>query len=95
LERLQDLVKDRDAPQKHVWRARIVWLTAEGVGTNANMRETGNAKTCVWRRQERFAAEGFEGLLRDKTRPSRIAKLDPSIAERVVALTMEPNIRRH
>ena len=28
-------------------------------------------------------------LLRDKTRPSRIAKLDPSIAERVVALTME------
>ena len=45
--------------------------------------------TCVWRWQERFAAEGANGLLRDKTRPSRIAKLDPSIAERVVALTME------
>jgi Homeodomain-like domain len=54
------------------------------------MRETGRPKTCVWRWQERFASEGFEGLLRDKTRPSRIKKLDPSIAERVVAPTMEP-----
>jgi transposase len=87
--RLQDLVKDRNAPQKHVWRARIVLLSAEGVGTNAIMRETGKSKTCVWRWQERFATEGFEGLLRDKTRPARVPKLDSSIAERIVALTME------
>ena len=88
-DRLRALVKDRNALQKHVWRARIVLLSAEGLGTNAIMQETGKSKTCVWRWQERFASEGFEGLLRDKTRPSRIAKLDPSIAERVVALTME------
>ena len=61
----------------------------EGVGTNAIMRETGKSKTCVWRWQERFAAEGVDGLLRDKTRPSRIPELDPAVAERVVALTME------
>ena len=89
LGRLRALMKDRNAPQKHVWRARIVLLSAQGLGTNAIMRETGKSKTCVWRWQERFAAEGVDGLLRDKTRPSRIAKLDPSIAERVVALTME------
>ena len=89
LDRLRDLVKDRNAPQKHVWRAQIVLLSAEGAGTNAIMRETGKSKTCVWRWQERFAAEGVDGLLRDKTRPSRIPKLDPLIAERVVALTME------
>ena len=64
-------------------------MSAEGVGTNAIMRETGKSKTCVWRWQERFAAEGVDGLLRDKTRPSRIPKLDPSVAERVIALTME------
>jgi transposase len=87
--RLQALVKDRNAPQKHVWRAQIVLLTGEGVGTIAIMRETGKSKTCVWRWQGRFAVEGFEGLLRDKTRPSRIPKLDPTIAERIVALTME------
>ncbi len=90
MDRLRALMKDRNAPQKHVWRAHIVLLSAEGFGTNVIMRETGKSKTCVWRWQERFASEGFEGLLRDKTRPSRIAKLDPSVAERVVALTMEP-----
>ena len=76
-DRLRSLVKDRNAPQKHVWRAQIVLLSAEGVGTNAIMRETGKSKTCVWRWQERFAAEGVDGLLRDKTRPSRIAISPP------------------
>ena len=33
--------------------------------------------------------EGVDGLLRDKTRPSRIPPLAPEIAERVVALTIE------
>src|SRR6202795_364148 len=90
--RLRALVKDRNASQKHVWRAQIVLLTAEGVGTNAIMRDTGKSKTCVWRWQERFADEGFEGLLRDKTPPSRSSKLDPAVAERVVTLTMEPPV---
>jgi transposase len=89
LDRLRFLVNDRNAAQKHVWRARIVLLSAEGLGPNAIMSQTGKSKTCVWRWQERFAAEGFEGLLRDKTRPSRIPKLDTAVAERVVALTME------
>jgi transposase len=93
LDRLRALVKDRNAPQKHVWRAQIVLLSAEGVGTIAIMRGTGKSKTCVWRWQERFAVEGVDGLLHDKTRPSRIPKLDPAIAERVVALTMEEPTR--
>jgi transposase len=87
LDRLQALTRDRNAPQKHVWRAQIVLLTAEDLGTNAIMRETGKSKTCVWRWRQRFMTEGVEGLLRDKTRPSRIPRLDPSVAERVVALT--------
>ena len=33
------------------------------------MRATGKSKPCVWRWQERFADEGVDGLLRDKTRP--------------------------
>ena len=86
---LEAITKDRNAPQKHAWRAAIVLLTAGGVGTNGIMRQTGKSKTCVWRWQERFAVEGFEGLLRDKTRPSRIPKLGSDIAERIVALTME------
>ena len=84
---LRGLVKDRNAPQKHVWRAQFVLLTAEGAGTTAIMRKTGKSKTCVWRWQERFAAEGVAGLLRDKTRPSRIPKFNPAVAGRGVAST--------
>jgi len=85
---LQALIKDRNAAQKHVWRAEIVLFTADGVGTNEIMRRTGKSKTCVWRWQERFLEEGFEGLLRDKTRPSRIKPLGGEAAARVVALTL-------
>ena len=35
-------------------------------------------------------AAGVDGLLRDKTRPSRIPSLEPDVAERVVALTLTP-----
>jgi len=85
--RLEAVVRNRNAPQKHVWRARIVLLSADGLGTNAIMRETGKSKTCVWRWQERFAEQGVDGLLRDKTRPSRIPPLPPEIVQRVVELT--------
>ena len=47
--RLTEVVADRNSPQKHVWRAQIVLLSAQGVGTNGIMRTTGKAKTCIWR----------------------------------------------
>jgi transposase len=86
--RLQALVTDRNTAQKHAWRAEIVLLSADGLGTVEIMRRTGKSKTCVWRLQERFAEEGYEGLLRDKTRPSRIPPLGTEMGERVVALTL-------
>lgn len=86
--RLRAILQNRNAPQKHVWRAQIVLLTAEGHGTHEIMRRTGTSKTCVWRGQERFMQEGVEGLLRDKTRPSRIWPLGADVAERVVKLTL-------
>jgi hypothetical protein len=52
--RLKVLTRDRNAPHKHVWRAEIVLLSADGVGTNEIMRRTGKSKTCVWRWQERL-----------------------------------------
>jgi hypothetical protein len=42
--RLAAIVADRNSPQKHVWRARIVLMTADGVGTTAIMRQTGKSK---------------------------------------------------
>jgi transposase len=86
--RLRALIADRNSAQKHVWRAQIVLLSADGVGTNAIMRQTGKSKTCVWRWQQRFMEEGFDGLLRDKTRRSRIAPLSAEVAKGVVDLTL-------
>ena len=81
--RLQSIIRDRNSPQKHVWRARIIVLSADGAGTTAITRAVGKGKTAVWRWQERFMQEGVEGLTRDKTRPSRI----PALPAAVVALT--------
>ena len=85
---LETVAANRNSPQKHVWRAKIVLLTADGHGTADIMRATGKAKTVIWRWQERFGEEGVTGLWRDKTRPARIPPLRPEVAERVVALTL-------
>jgi transposase len=85
--RLQSIIRDRNSPQQHVWRARIVLLTAAGAGTMAIMRAVGKGKTVVWRWQERFMREGVAGLTRDKTRPARLPPLPAETADRVVALT--------
>jgi transposase len=85
---LEEVVRNRNSPQKHVWRASIILLSADGFGTVSIMAQTGKSKPCVWRWQERFMAEGVKGLLRDKTRPSRIPALAPDLIERVVALTL-------
>src|SRR6478735_9128723 len=88
--RLEALVADRNAPQKHVWRSRIVLMSADGFGTNGIMERVGASKTTVWRWQERFMAEGVDGLLRDKTRPPGRAPVAGDRVEDVVRLTLAP-----
>ena len=85
---LEAVVTNRNSRQKHVWRAKIVLLTADGRGTAEIMQATSKAKTVIWRWQERFREQGAVGLWRDKTRPSRIPPLSPGVVERVVAMTL-------
>ena len=87
-DRLAVVVADRNSPQKHVWRARIILATAEGCGTVEIMRRAGVSKPCVWRWQERFMREGVAGLLREKTRKPGMPPLPATLIERVVALTL-------
>lgn len=88
--RLETIVAAGSSAQKHVWRAKIILMGDDGLGTVAIMEATGKSKPCVWRWQERFMSEGVDGLLRDKSRPPGIAPLDAELVERVVALTLEP-----
>jgi len=88
--RLEAIVAGRMTPQKHVWRARIVLLTADGVGTNAIMAATGKSKSTVWRWQERFAAAGVDGLLADKTRPPGKPPIADARVADLLRLTLAP-----
>jgi transposase len=88
--RLEAIVAERSAPQKHVWRAKIILATAEGCGTFEVMRRSGKSKPVVWRWQERFMAEGVDGLLRDKTRKPGKAPLPAETVQRVVDLALGP-----
>lgn len=88
--RLDAVVSHPSSAQKHVWRCRIVLLSADGLGTTAIMAATAKSKTCVWRWQERFMHEGVDGLLREKTRPPGIARTADGKVADVVRLTQEP-----
>ena len=88
--RLEAIVSDRSAPQKHVWRANIILATADGCGTAEIMRRSGKSKPVVWRWQARFMAEGVEGLTRDKTRKPGKPPLPTGTVQRVVELALAP-----
>ena len=85
--RLAALIDDRNTPSKVVWRAEIVLATADEHGTNEIMRRTGKSKPCVWRWQERYVEEGVQGLMRDKTRPSRKPPLPDKVKLAVLTKT--------
>jgi transposase len=85
---LEGWVADRNTPQKLVWRARIVLLSAEQAGKMAIVRAVGKCKRTVDRWQERYLARGLAGLQRDATRRGRKAPLTAAVIERVVAMTL-------
>jgi len=87
-ERLEAIVGSGNSPQKHVWRARIVLLSAAGVGTMSVQRQTGKGKPTIWRWQARFMAEGVDGLLHEATRPPGKLPLAAATIERVVDMTL-------
>jgi transposase len=85
---LDALCGNRNTPRKVVWRAEIVLATAEGCGTSEIMRRAETSKPTVWRWQERYLDEGVAGLMRDKTRPSRVPPLPRETRLTVIAKTV-------
>jgi len=85
--RLTSLIADRKTSTKVVWRARIVLATADGEPVKATCRATGMSKPCVWRWKRRFAEDGVDGLLRDKTRPPGRKPLSTDTKARALAKT--------
>ena len=84
--RLAAIIADRNRPQKHVQRANIILKSAEKCSVLDVARQTGASRPAVWRWQQRFAEEGVDGLLRDKTRKPGKAPLSPAIIAKVLTL---------
>jgi transposase len=87
-ERLEKLIRDRNTPQKVVWRSRIVLLTADGLGAVAVGSTVGKSLLTVRRWRRRFVAKGVEGLLKDGTRPPGRKPLTAETIKQVVDLTL-------
>jgi transposase len=84
--RLAAVVGDRSRPLKHIQRARIVVHSADRLSVAEVARRAGVSRPAVWRWQSRFAEEGVDGLLRERTRPPGKAPLPAAIVAEVLAL---------
>ena len=85
--RLAAIIGDRGRALKHIQRARIVLLSAEALPVLEVARKAGVSRPAVWRWQTRYAEEGVDGLLRDKSRPPGKPATPMSTVANVVALT--------
>ena len=86
---LERIARDRGRPLKHVLRARVVLLSAQRLPVLEVAERAGVSRPMVWRWQRRYAEEGVEGLLRDKTRPPGIAPTSQGKVHEVVAMTLK------
>ena len=85
---LERLVRDRNTPQKVVWRARIVLLASDGLTAEGIAASVGKSLLTVRRWRRRYVAKGVDGLLKDATRPSRVKPLSAETIKRVVHKTL-------
>jgi transposase len=84
--RLAAIIGDRNRPQKHVLRARVILLSAQRLPVLEVSRRSGLSRPNVWRWQKRFAEEGVDGLLRDKTRKPGKPPLSAETVAKILAL---------
>jgi len=85
---LVKLVKDRNTPQKIVWRSQIVLFAGEGIGAVEVATRVGKSVLTVRRWRRRYASKGVDGLLKDATRPPGRKPLTARKIKQVVNLTL-------
>ena len=87
-ERLERLVRDRNTPQKVVWRSRIVLLASDGLTAEAIAAAVGKSLLTVRRWRRRYVAKGVDGLLKDAICPSLVKPLTAKKIKQVVHMTL-------
>jgi hypothetical protein len=73
-ERLEQLIRDRNSPQKVVWRARIVLSAGDGLGAVAIAATVGKSVLTLRRWRRRYANREFLRFLKriDKETPRHL-----------------------
>ena len=86
---LEKIVGDGNAPQKVAKRAKIVLMTADGVGVMAIMRTVGVSKTTVWRWQEYFVEAGVAGVIKGRSKPPGKKPIPEALKREIVEKTVK------
>jgi transposase len=86
---LDQVVKNRNSPQKTVLRANIVLLSADGVSTRETMKQLGTTNPTITRWRNRYETDGVCGLLKDKSRPGRKKRIEEDKVREVVERTLQ------
>ena len=85
---LHGIIQDRSRPVKHVQRARIVLLSSDRLPVLEIAKRVGVSRPMVWRWQQRYAEQGLDGLVRDKTRPPGIPPVPQAKVHAVIERTL-------
>jgi transposase len=85
--RLEAIASDRNQPRKYVERAQVVLASADTGPVQQVAAAVKVSRPMVWRWQQRFAEQGPDGLLRDKTRKPGKPPVGADTVARIVALT--------
>jgi transposase len=86
-QRLETITTDRNRQRKQIERAQVILASAGGGPVQQIAMKVGVSRPMVWRWQQRFAEQGVDGLLRDKTRRPGKPPIAAETVARVVALT--------
>jgi transposase len=84
---LEAIIADRNRPQKHLARARIILHSSDRLNVAEIARLSGVSRPAVWRWQRRFAEAGVDGLLREGSRKPGKPPMPDADVQRLIALT--------
>jgi transposase len=86
--KLQRYSKARSASVRLKERSAIILLAAEGLENREIAERLGQDAGKVGRWRNRYAEHGLEGILKDKTRPGRIAPISRTTRSKIIKLTL-------
>ncbi len=87
--KLERASKARSVSQRQKERSQIILLAAQGLDNKEISVRLGQDPGKVGRWRKRYAALGFAGIEKDKTRPGRIKPLSAATRSKVIKLTLE------